>query len=111
MTDHTMEEKRNHAVLVGLHASSLSQEENASDATLEELEALLETAACVRGQCAPKSGDPRGQNLHWRGEGGGGGRPGQAQGADLVVFDNELSPSQQRVLTEEVGARSSTGRG
>ena len=26
MTDHTMEEKRNHAVLVGLHASSLSQE-------------------------------------------------------------------------------------
>ena len=44
MTDHTMEEKRNHAVLVGLHASSLSQEENASDATLEELEALLETA-------------------------------------------------------------------
>ena len=25
MTDHTMEEKRNHAVLVGLHASSLSQ--------------------------------------------------------------------------------------
>ena len=27
---HTMEEKRNHAVLVGLHASSLSQEENAS---------------------------------------------------------------------------------
>ena len=40
MTDHTMEEKRNHAVLVGLHASSLSQEENASDATLEELEAL-----------------------------------------------------------------------
>ena len=29
----------------------------------------------------------------------------QAQGADLVVFDNELSPSQQRVLTEEVGAQ------
>ena len=47
MTDHTMEEKRNHAVLVGLHASSLSQEENASDATLEELEALLETAGGV----------------------------------------------------------------
>jgi len=43
MTDHTMEEKRNHAVLVGLHASSFSQEENASDATLEELEARVRT--------------------------------------------------------------------
>ena len=39
MTDHTMEEKRNHAVLVGLHASSLSQEENASDAKKVEVQA------------------------------------------------------------------------
>ena len=28
-----------------------------------------------------------------------------AQEADLVVFDNELSPSQQRVLTEEIGVQ------
>ena len=35
MTDHTMEEKRNHAVLVGLHASSLSQD------------CLLYTSRCV----------------------------------------------------------------
>ena len=34
----------NRAVLVGLNARSLSDEENADDATLEELSALLETA-------------------------------------------------------------------
>lgn len=29
----------------------------------------------------------------------------QAQGADLVIFDNSLSPSQQRALTEEIGVQ------
>ena len=38
------EEKRNRAVLVGLNAYSLSAEDNATETTLEELPALLETA-------------------------------------------------------------------
>ena len=45
------EEKRNRAVLVGLNAYSLSAEDNATETTLEELAALLETAGgeCVGG--------------------------------------------------------------
>ena len=106
MTDHTMEEKRNHAVLVGLHASSLSQEENASDATLEELEALLETAGgvCV-GSVLQNRETPEDRTFIGEGKVAEVAALVQAQGADLVVFDNELSPSQQRVLTEEVGAQ------
>ena len=42
------EEKRNRAVLVGLSANSLPREDNASDTTLEELAALVETAG---GEC------------------------------------------------------------
>ena len=42
------EEKRNRAVLVGLNAYSLSAEDNATETTLEELAALLETAG---GEC------------------------------------------------------------
>ena len=48
MTDHITEEKRNRAVLVGLRANSLPREDNASETSLEELEALLETAG---GEC------------------------------------------------------------
>ena len=40
--------KINRAVLCGLNAGCLSQEENASEESLEELEALLETAG---GEC------------------------------------------------------------
>ena len=106
MTDHTMEEKRNHAVLVGLHASSLSQEENASDATLEELEALLETAGgvCV-GSVLQNRETPEARTFIGEGKVAEVAALVQAQGADLVVFDNELSPSQQRVLSEELGVQ------
>ena len=49
MTDHTTEEKINRAVLVGLNAAFLSREENATESSMEELSALLETAGglCV----------------------------------------------------------------
>mgnify|MGYP002553638257 CR=1 FL=1 len=88
MTDHTMEEKRNHAVLVGLHASSLSQEENASDATLEELEALLETAGgvCV-GSVLQNRETPEARTFIGEGKVAEVAALVQAQGADLVVFD------------------------
>ena len=43
-----IDETRNRAVLVGLAAASLPREDNASDATLEELAALVETAG---GEC------------------------------------------------------------
>lgn len=46
MTQYT-EDKRDRAVLVGLSAHSLPREECATEASMEELEALLETAGGV----------------------------------------------------------------
>ena len=94
----------NRAVLAGLNSPALSQEENACGESLDELAALLDTAG---GQClgtvlqnraAP---DPRtfigeGKAAEIR-------ELVQRLGADIVIFDNPLSPSQQRVLTEELG--------
>ena len=93
-------------VLVGLNAHCLSAEENADDTSMEELADLLETAGgvCVgtvfQNKDAP---DPR----TFIGEG----KAAEvkelvgAMGADMVVVDNPLSPSQQRVLSEELGVQ------
>lgn len=55
MTDHTTEEKINRAVLVGLNAACLSREENATESSMEELSALLETAGgALCGDGAPE---------------------------------------------------------
>lgn len=93
------------AVLVGLNADCFSPEETASDESLDELEALLETAG---GICTAKML----QNRHtpdphsFIGE-------GKAEelktllentDANMVVFDNDLSPSQIRALEELTGA-------
>ena len=94
----------NRAVLVGLNCPGLSDEENAGEESLEELAALLDTAGgtCLGTVLQNKnSPDPR----TFIGE-------GKAEevkelvrtlGADLVIFDNPLSPSQQRALTETLG--------
>lgn len=106
MSEHSTKDNINHAVLVGLNAESLKEELNASDATLDELSALLETAGgiCVgtilQNKQAP---DPRTFI--------GSGKVTEVkelvtvQEADMVIFDNDLSPSQIRVLTEEIGVQ------
>ena len=106
MTDHITEEKRNRAVLVGLRANSLPREDNASETSLEELEALLETAGgeCV-GSVLQSREAPEARTFIGEGKVAEVAELVRSQEADLVVFDNELSPSQQRVLTEEVGAQ------
>ena len=92
------------AVLVGLNADCFTKEQTATDETLEELEALLETAG---GFCTGKIL----QNRHapdahsFIGE-------GKAQEvkmlvefteSTMVVFDNELSPGHIRALEEILG--------
>ncbi len=92
------------AVLVGLNADSFRKDQTATDETLEELEALLETAG---GFCTGKVL----QNRHtpdahsFIGE-------GKAQevrmlveftNSTMVVFDNELSPGHIRALEEILG--------
>ena len=104
MPENTTEEKINRAVLVGLASRALEAEECATEESMEELAALLETAG---GECAgtvlqqKDSPDPR----TFIGEG----KVAEvkelieAQGADMAVFDNALSPSQQRALSEDLG--------
>ncbi len=104
MFDKTEVKEINRAVLVGLNAPGLTREENATDDSLDELAALLDTAGGVclatvlQNRSAP---DPR----TFIGEG----KAAEVKelverlGADIVIFDNPLSPSQQRVLTEELG--------
>ena len=104
MEQELQEIKINRAILAGLNSPVLSKEENADDDSLEELAALLETAG---GECLgtllqnKASPEPR----TFLGEG----KVAELKelvrdlGADLVIFDNPLSPSQQRVLAEELG--------
>ena len=94
------------AVLAGLNADCLSGEENASDESLEELAALLETAGgtCV-GTVLQNKDKPDPRTFLGEGKVEEVKELVRAAKAELVVFDNELSPSQQRVLTEELGVQ------
>ena len=98
------EEIRDRVVLVGLNSPVLKKDENADDETMEELSALVETAGAetvgIVLQNRP-SPDPR----TFIGEG----KVEEVKEfchnnqATMVIFDNDLSPSQMRVLTEELG--------
>ena len=104
MTD--TENKKERAVLAGLAAASMDSRERSSEVSMEELSALVETAG---GETAamliqqrptpdPRSflGDGKVRELRELIE---------RSDCDLAVFDNELSPSQMRVLSEELGVR------
>ena len=100
------QEVRDKVVLVGLNSPVLKKEENADEDTMEELSAPVETAG----------GEPVGMVLQNRpspdprtfiGEG----KVAEVQlycentDATMVIFDNDLSPSQMRVLTELLGVQ------
>lgn len=92
------------AVLVGLSADCFSPEEQATDATLEELDALLETAGgfctgkILQNRHAPDAhsfiGEGKAQEVRMLAE---------ATNANMVIFDNELSPGNIRALEEIIG--------
>ena len=100
------QEVRDKVVLVGLNSPVLKKEENADEDTMEELTALVETAGgetvgiVLQNRPSP---DPR----TFIGEG----KVAEVQlycentGATMVIFDNDLSPSQMRVLTELLGVQ------
>ena len=92
------------AVLVGLNADCFTQEQTATDETLEELEALLETAdglctgKILQNRHAPDAhsfiGEGKAQEVRMLAE---------FTEATMVVFDNELSPGHIRALEEILG--------
>lgn len=92
------------AVIVGLAADSMDEKEKSSDESLDELEALLQTAggvSCGRVIQNKRTPDPRSYI--------GAGKVQEvkelieAQECTLAVFDNELSPSQTRALEDDLG--------
>ena len=93
-------------MLAGLSASSMEPDQRSTDASMEELAALVDTAgadtvAVVLQQ--RQSPDPRSflgsGKIHEIKE------LAEAQQCDLAVIDNELSPSQARAMEEELGIR------
>ena len=92
------------AILVGLNADCFKKEQTATDETLEDLEALLETAGgfCVakvlqnRHTPDPHSfiGEGKAKEVQMLAE---------ATEANMIVFDNELSPGNIRALEEITG--------
>ncbi len=101
-----MENKKERAVLAGLAAASMEEHERSSEVSMEELAALVETAGgeavctLIQSRPAPEPrsfiGDGKVREMKELIE---------ANECDLAVFDNELSPSQMRVLSEELGVK------
>lgn len=98
--EHVMER----AVLVGLNADCFTLEQTATEETIEELEALLETAGgfctgkILQNRHAPDShsfiGEGKAQEVRMLVE---------ATASNMVIFDNELSPGNIRALEEIIG--------
>ena len=106
MTENETKQAKNRAVLVGLNAHCLSAEENADDTSMEELADLLETAGgvCV-GTVFQNKDAPEPRTFIGEGKAAEVKELGGARGADMGGVDNPLSPSQQRVLSEELGVQ------
>ena len=98
--------KRERAVLAGLSAASMDESERSTEISMEELAALVDTAGgdtvAIIMQSRPTP-DPRSFI--------GDGKVREMKeliamnDCDLAVFDNELTPSQMRVLSEELGVK------
>ena len=97
-------QKQERAVLVGLNADCFRADQTATDETIEELEALLETAGgfctgkILQNRHTPDShsfiGEGKAQEVRMLVE---------ATESTMVVFDNELSPGNIRALEEIIG--------
>lgn len=104
MTEHNTQETRSRAVLVGLNAFHLSKEENATESSMEELSALLETAGGETvGMVMQSKDSPDPRTFIGEGKVTEVKELAQSMDADMVIFDNALSPSQQRALSEDLG--------
>lgn len=93
------------AVLCGLCADCFKKEEQATDQSLDELEALLETAGgvCV-GKVLQNRHAPDPHSFVGEGKAEEICQLAERHGAGMVIFDNDLSPSQIRALEEITGA-------
>ena len=100
------EEVRDRVVLVGLNSPVLKREETADEETMAELAALVDTAgATTVGMVLQNRPSPDPRSFIGEGKVEEVREYCQANGATMVIFDNDLSPSQLRVLTESLGVQ------
>lgn len=92
------------AVLVGLNADCFTQAQTATDETLEELDALLETAGgfCT-GKILQNRHAPDAHSFIGEGKALEVKMLAEATESTMVIFDNELSPGHIRALEEIMG--------
>ena len=94
------------AVLVGLSSRVLTEDENSDEKTLDELEELLKTAG---GTCLARvlqsRAAPDARTFIGTGKAKEIGEFAKENNVTLIVFDNEISPSQTRALEEDTGCR------
>ena len=92
------------AVLVGLNADCFKQDQTATEETLEELEALLDTAGgfCT-GKVLQNRHTPDSHSFIGEGKAIEVKMLVEATTSTMVVFDNELSPGNIRALEEIIG--------
>lgn len=92
------------AVLVGLNADCFSADQTATETSMEELEALLETAGgfCT-GKVLQNRHTPDAHCFIGEGKALEVKMLVEATGSTMVIFDNELSPGNIRALEEIVG--------
>ncbi len=96
--------RQERAVLVGLNADCFTKEQTASEQTLEELDALLQTAGgfCV-GKILQNRHTPDSHSFIGEGKAIEVKLLAEATQATMVIFDNELSPGNIRALEEIIG--------
>ena len=100
------EEVRDRVVLVGLNSPVLKREETADEETMAELAALVDTAGAITvGTVLQNRHSPDPRSFIGEGKVEEVRDYCQANGATMVIFDNDLSPSQLRVLTESLGVQ------
>ena len=101
MTENRLEEQHERAVLVGLSCPGFHADQDTDERTMDELRALAETAGAeavamtLQRRPAP---DPR--TFIGEGKAEEVRQLAEANEASLILFDNELSPSQTRNLEE-----------
>ena len=102
--ENNFEARQERAVLVGLNADCFKKEQTATDETLEELEALLETAGgfCT-GKVLQNRHTPDSHSFIGEGKALEVKMLAEATESTMVVFDNELSPGNIRALEEIIG--------
>jgi len=100
----TMEKEK--AVIAGLCADSMNPRDRSTEESLDELEALLETAGGVcMGRTLQNRKTPEPRTFIGEGKVRELKDLAKKHECTLAVFDNELSPSQMRALTEDMGMR------